>query len=97
MDKYSDYYYEVIEKYKLFHKDGIKNQPGFSTFLGYSLSKWIIKIKEIIRDSGSDSLIDFGCGYSRSFFYFSKYFKLNYIQTIYISNLYGLYIKKELY
>lgn len=71
MDKYSDYYYEVIEKYKLFHKDGIKNQPGFSTFLGYSLSKWIIKIKEIIRDSRSKSLIDFGCG--KGFLYKTKF------------------------
>ena len=49
MENYSNYYYEVIEKYKLFHKNGVKNQPGFSTFLGYSLSKWIVKIKEIVQ------------------------------------------------
>ena len=49
MDNYSKYYYEIIEKYKSFHKNGVKNQPGFSTFLGYSLSKWIIKIKDIIK------------------------------------------------
>ena len=24
MNKYSEYYYEVIEKYKLFHENGIK-------------------------------------------------------------------------
>ena len=49
MENYSDYYYQVIEKYKIFHKNGIKNLPGDSTFLGYSLTKWIIKIKEIIK------------------------------------------------
>ena len=58
MESYSNYYYELIEKYKLFHKNGVKNQPGFSTFLGYSLSKWIVKIKEIIETSNSNSLID---------------------------------------
>jgi len=62
MDNYSDYYYEVIEKYKLFHTNGIKNQPGISTFLGYSLTKWIVNIKDIIKISKSNSLIDFGCG-----------------------------------
>ena len=62
MGKYSDNYYEIIEKYKLFHKNGIKNQPGISTFLGYSLTKWIVRIKEIIKTNNCQSLIDFGCG-----------------------------------
>ena len=62
MSKYSDNYYEIIEKYKLFHKNGIKNQPGISTFLGYSLTKWIVRIKEIIKTNNCQSLIDFGCG-----------------------------------
>ena len=36
MNKYSEYYYEVIEKYKLFHENGYKKDniitPGESTF-----------------------------------------------------------------
>lgn len=71
MENYSNYYYEVIEKYKLFHKNGVKNQPGFSTFLGYSLSKWIVKIKKIIQNNNSNSLIDFGCG--KGFLYNNKF------------------------
>ena len=66
MNKYSEYYYEVIEKYKLFHKNGINkgniNKPGSTTFLGYSLSKWIFKIQDIININQCNSLIDFGCG-----------------------------------
>ena len=78
MNKYSEYYYEVIEKYKLFHekgfeKDNIKT-PGESTFLGYSLSRWILKIKEIIKINKCDSLLDFGCG--KGFLYKNK-FKIN--------------------
>tara|TARA_B100001057_G_C22677759_1_gene882526 strand:+ start:362 stop:937 length:576 start_codon:yes stop_codon:yes gene_type:complete len=71
MDNYSKYYYEVIEKYKSFHKNGVKNQPGFSTFLGYSLSKWIINIKDIIRINNCNSIIDFGCG--KGFLYKNKF------------------------
>ncbi len=78
MSKYSEYYYEVIEKYKLFHENGYKKDniitPGESTFLGYSLSKWILKIKEIIKINESDSLLDFGCG--KGFLYKTK-FKIN--------------------
>ena len=70
MDKYSEYYYEIIEKYKLFHKNGIKNQPGESTFLGYSLSKWIVKIQENIKINSCSTLIDFGCG--KGFLYKNK-------------------------
>ena len=71
MNEYSKYYYEVIEKYKLFHKKGIKNQPGNSTFLGYSLSKWIIIIKQIIEINNCNSLLDFGCG--KGFLYKNKF------------------------
>ena len=71
MNEYSKYYYEVIEKYKLFHKKGIKNQPGNSTFLGYSLSKRIIIIKKIIEINNCNSLLDFGCG--KGFLYKNKF------------------------
>ena len=78
MNKYSEYYYEVIEKYKLFHENGIKKgniiKPGESTFLGYSLSRWILKIKEIIKINKCNSLLDFGCG--KGFLYKNK-FKVN--------------------
>lgn len=62
MTKYSDYYYEVIEKYKLFHKNGTKKLPGTKTFAGYSLTKWIFEIKEIIKMTKCNSLLDYGCG-----------------------------------
>jgi len=71
MENYSDYYYQVIEKYKIFHKNGIKNLHGDSTFLGYSLTKWIIKIKEIIKINNATSLLDFGCG--KGFLYSNKF------------------------
>ena len=78
MNKYSEYYYEVIEKYKLFHENGIKKgnkrKPGESTFLGYSLSRWILEIKEIIKINKCRSLLDFGCG--KGFLYKNK-FKIN--------------------
>ena len=71
MENYSDYYYKVIEKYKIFHKNGIKNLPGESTFLGYSLTKWIVKIKEIIKINNANSILDFGCG--KAFLYSNKF------------------------
>jgi len=75
MNKYSEYYYEVIEKYKLFHENGYKKDniltPGESTFLGYSLTKWILKIKEIIKINKCNSLLDFGCG--KGFLYKNKF------------------------
>ena len=78
MNKYSEYYYEVIEKYKLFHENGIKkgnkSNPGESTFLGYSLTRWILEIKEIIKINKCRSLLDFGCG--KGFLYKNK-FKIN--------------------
>ena len=51
--------------------NGIKNQPGFSTFLGYSLTKWILKIQEIIKTNNCNSLLDFGCG--KAFLYKNKF------------------------
>ena len=71
MNKYSEYYYEVIEMYKLFHKNGTKKMSGSWTFAGYSLTKWIMKIKEIIDHSNSSSLIDYGCG--KGFLYNNKF------------------------
>ncbi len=71
MNNYSDYYYKVIEKYKYFHENGVKNQPGASTFLGYSLTRWIFEIKKVINKTNSASLLDFGCG--KGFLYNNKF------------------------
>ena len=62
MNKYSEYYYEVIEKYKLFHENGTEKLSGPKTFAGYSLTKWIVKIKDIININKCRSLLDYGCG-----------------------------------
>ena len=87
MNKYSEYYYEVIKEYKLFHKKGIKNQPGFSTFLGYSLTRWIIKLHDIIKKNNCNSLLDFGCG--KAFLYKNK-FKIGNKEFNTLSDLWGI-------
>tara|TARA_B100000902_G_scaffold382857_1_gene421010 strand:+ start:540 stop:1124 length:585 start_codon:yes stop_codon:yes gene_type:complete len=60
--KYTTNYYEIIEKYKNFHINGTSKLSGPNTFIGYSLVKWINKIKEIILSSNSKTIIDYGCG-----------------------------------
>ncbi len=70
MSGYSDYYYNIIEKYKLFHERGIKDLPGSRTFLGFSLEKWIVTIKKIIEIHKCETIIDFGCG--KGFLYNKK-------------------------
>lgn len=69
-NKYSTNYYEIIEKYKKFHINGSKKLPGSKTFLGYSLVKWVHKIREIIDSSNSKTIIDYGCG--KAFLYNNK-------------------------
>ena len=71
MNEFSNYYHEVIKKYKDFHENGTKNLPGSSTFLGYSLTKWIVKIRDIIKINNCNSLLDFGCG--KAFLYKNKF------------------------
>ena len=61
-NKYSTNYYVIIEKYKNFHINGTEKLSGSATFLGYSLVKWVHKIREIINSSNSKTLIDYGCG-----------------------------------
>ena len=87
MNGFSKYYYDVIKKYKVFHENGIKNQPGFSTFLGYSLTKWILKIQEIIKTNNCNSLLDFGCG--KAFLYKNK-FKIGDKEFTNLSELWNL-------
>ena len=60
--KYSTNYYEIIEKYKNFHINGTEKLSGSATFLGYSLVKWVHKIRKIIHSTNSKTLIDYGCG-----------------------------------
>lgn len=59
---YSKNYFEIIEKYKKFHTKGTNKLSGSKTFLGYSLVKWVYKIKEIILINNSKTIIDYGCG-----------------------------------
>ena len=87
MSGFSKYYYDVIKKYKVFHENGIKNQPGFSTFLGYSLTKWIVKIRDIIKINNCNSLLDFGCG--KAFLYKNK-FKIGDKEFTNLSDFWGL-------
>ena len=61
-NNYSNNYYEIIEKYKKFHINGTEKLSGSATFLGYSLVKWVHKIRKIIHSTNSKTLIDYGCG-----------------------------------
>lgn len=61
-NNYSNNYYEIIEKYKNFHINGTEKLSGSATFLGYSLVKWVHKIRKIIHSTNSKTLIDYGCG-----------------------------------
>ena len=69
-NNYSNNYYEIIEKYKKFHINGTEKLSGSATFLGYSLVKWVHKIREIIHSTNSKTLIDYGCG--KAFLYNNK-------------------------
>ena len=60
--KYSDNYFEIINKYKNFHTQGTKKLRPDQTFKGYSLLRWIEQIKKIINYHECNSLIDYGCG-----------------------------------
>ena len=68
--KFSHNYFEIIEKYKNLHINGTKKLPASQTFVGYSLVKWVSKIKEIIISTKSRSIIDYGCG--KAFLYNNK-------------------------
>ena len=68
--KFSDNYFEIIEKYKNFHANGTKKLSASQTFAGHSLVKWVLKIKEIIQYSNSKTIIDYGCG--KAFLYNNK-------------------------
>ena len=61
-NNYSNNYYEIIEKYTNFHINGTETLSGSATFLGYSLVKWVHKIRKIIHSTNSKTLIDYGCG-----------------------------------
>ena len=68
--KYSQNYFEIIEKYKNFHINGTKKLPPSKTFAGHSLVKWVFKIKKIIHKSNSKTIIDYGCG--KAFLYHNQ-------------------------
>ena len=63
-------YYQIIEKYKVFHTKGTKLIKGSETFKLYSLSKSIVELRKIIKETNSSSIIDFGCG--KAMYYFNS-------------------------
>ena len=59
---FSNKYYSIIDDYIDFHENGSEKASGEDTFLGTSLIRWVFHINNIIKDTQSSSLIDFGCG-----------------------------------
>ena len=66
MTNFSKKYYELIDQYKIAHKKGIKKNDGkiegVNTFSGRSLESNIFDIKKIIEETGTKSILDYGCG-----------------------------------
>lgn len=66
MIKFSKKYYDLIDQYKIAHKNGIKKNngliDGINTFSGRSLENNLFDIKKIISDTTSVDLLDYGCG-----------------------------------
>tara|TARA_X000000368_G_scaffold414855_1_gene405481 strand:+ start:490 stop:1122 length:633 start_codon:yes stop_codon:yes gene_type:complete len=64
--KFSNEYYNLVNLYKIAHKNGIKKNnfflPNNITFDGKSLSPWIQYLKKIIENTNSKSILDYGCG-----------------------------------
>ena len=64
--KFSSKYYNLVNLYKIAHKNGIKKNDFFLsnniTFDGKSLAPWIQYLKKIINNSNSESVLDYGCG-----------------------------------
>lgn len=66
MIKFSQKYYDLIDQYKIAHKNGIKKNhgmiDGIHTFSGRSLENNLFDIKKIIAETKSSDLLDYGCG-----------------------------------
>ncbi len=71
-NKFSDQYYKLIKEYKNAHENGIRKKNSFisdsNTFNGKSLRPWIKNIKNIISNSNSGSILDYGCGKAKYYF-----------------------------
>ena len=80
MIKFSKKYYDLIDQYKIAHKNGIKKNNGIidsvNTFSGRSLENNLFDIKKIIVETGSIDLLDYGCGKA-----------LWYVNTVTINNI----------
>jgi len=59
---FSERYYSIIDENVDFHENGSEKLTGEETFLGSSLIRWVFHINNIIKETKSASLIDFGCG-----------------------------------
>ncbi len=62
MSKFTDEYHFLINEYKQMHEHGINDLSPQQTFQGFSLTKNVPKIRQIIKKLNISSLIDFGCG-----------------------------------
>ena len=64
--KFSSDYYNLVNQYKIAHKNGIKKNNFYLskniTFDGKSLAPWIQYLKKIINSTNSKSILDYGCG-----------------------------------
>ena len=67
---------ELTLQYQLMHSDGVQGEKDArNTFPGKSLLEHVPLIKEMVKKSGSHTLIDYGCG--KAALYYSKDFNLN--------------------
>ena len=64
---------ELTRQYQLMHSDGVQGQKDApNTFPGKSLLEHVPLIKEMVKKSGSNTLLDYG--YGKATLYYSKDF-----------------------
>ncbi len=95
MIKFSKKYYDLIDQYKIAHKNGIKKNngliDGINTFSGRSLENNLFDIKKIISDTASVDLLDYGCGKA---IWYTNTITVNNIEYSGVSNFWNI---KEFY
>ena len=95
MIKFSKKYYDLIDQYKIAHKNGIKKNnnliDGVNTFSGRSLENNLFEIKKIISDTASVDLLDYGCGKA---IWYTNTITVNNIEYSGVSNFWNI---KEFY
>ena len=95
MTEFSKKYYDLIDQYKIAHKNGIKKNngliDGINTFSGRSLENNLFDIKKIISDTASVDLLDYGCGKA---IWYTNTITVNNIEYSGVSNFWNI---KEFY